>query len=428
MGDIEFAAVDVETTGLFAKGTDRIVEIAIFRLTSRGEPLDRYETLVNPNRDVGPTHIHGITARDVDGAPTFQEIVGDVLARLAGAVLVGHNVEFDYRFFSAEFLRAGIQLPECARVCTMRLASRIAPTLTSRKLGAVCQGLNIDHGTAHSAAADAAAAGRILALFLERTPVRAASDLGLLDPSGDWIPKEHWPSLAPSGRTRTRHGSAALSATRRSYIADLVERLPAVVHSNPSVDNYQALLDRIFEDRRVTSDEQAMLELLCREVGLSRDQAIHANREYLRDLIHVALSDGIITQPEVLDLLEVARLLGVDTLDYEHMVREAEVGYRRGARRDSYTRRASQEVAGKSVCFTGELVLCIDGERVTREQVHEIATRHGMEVRDRVTKDLDILVGADPYSLSSKAKKAHQYGIRVVSAAVFFQMLGIQVE
>jgi DNA polymerase-3 subunit epsilon len=42
---------------------NRIIEIAAIRVDGSGTPLDEYATLVNPNRDLGPTDIHGITAR-----------------------------------------------------------------------------------------------------------------------------------------------------------------------------------------------------------------------------------------------------------------------------------------------------------------------------------------------------------------------------
>jgi hypothetical protein len=41
---------------------------------------------------------------------------------------------------------------------------------------------------------------------------------------------------------------------------------------------------------------------------------------------------------------------------------------------------------------------------------------------------LDILVVADPDSMSGKANKAHKYGVRVVAEPVFWKMLEIQVE
>ena len=63
---------------------DRIVEIGIVRVSADGSTVDEYATLINPMRDVGPTHVHGITQEDVAHAPTFVEALGDVLARLAG--------------------------------------------------------------------------------------------------------------------------------------------------------------------------------------------------------------------------------------------------------------------------------------------------------------------------------------------------------
>ena len=51
--------------------------------------VDEYDTLVNPERDVGPVGIHGITASMVEAAPIFQEIavaLGDHLGVLGGDV------------------------------------------------------------------------------------------------------------------------------------------------------------------------------------------------------------------------------------------------------------------------------------------------------------------------------------------------------
>ena len=72
------AVVDVETTGLY--NADRVVEIGVVTLDEHGVVLDRFETLVNPNRDVGPVWLHGITASMVAQAPTFDDIAGEVAA------------------------------------------------------------------------------------------------------------------------------------------------------------------------------------------------------------------------------------------------------------------------------------------------------------------------------------------------------------
>lgn len=61
---------------------------------------------------------------------------------------------------------------------------------------------------------------------------------------------------------------------------------------------------------------------------------------------------------------------------------------------------------GKKVCITGKLDL-------TREELSEILTGYGYEVKDGVTRDLHVLIsGGD--TTSSKYKKAEQYGITIL--------------
>jgi len=67
-----YAILDVETTGLFPGAGDRIVEIAIIRLDENGHLIDTYSTLINPKRDIGATHVHGITAADVKKRTVFS--------------------------------------------------------------------------------------------------------------------------------------------------------------------------------------------------------------------------------------------------------------------------------------------------------------------------------------------------------------------
>lgn len=106
-----FAVVDLETTGFSPLVGDRILEIGVVRIAGDGSTVDEYATLINPLRDVGPTHVHGITQEDVAQAPTFAEVVGDVLSRLAGVMFVGHNARYDRDFLAAELSSAGIFLP-----------------------------------------------------------------------------------------------------------------------------------------------------------------------------------------------------------------------------------------------------------------------------------------------------------------------------
>jgi DNA polymerase-3 subunit epsilon len=51
-----------------------------------------------------------------------------------------------------------------------------------------------------------------------------------------------------------------------------------------------------------------------------------------------------------------------------------------------------------------------------------------MVIKKGVSKKLDILVVADPYSMSGKAQKARQYGTRIVAEPVFWRIVGVPIE
>jgi DNA polymerase-3 subunit epsilon len=72
------------------------------------------------------------------------------------------------------------------------------------------------------------------------------------------------------------------------------------------------------------------------------------------------------------------------------------------------------------VAFNAEF----NGQRITREMMTALAEEKGMSVKNNVTKSLDMLVCADPDSMSSKAKKAREYGIRIMAEPTFMATLG----
>jgi DNA polymerase III subunit epsilon len=207
--ELVYAVVDVETTGFSPKHHDRVVEIAVVRTNARGEVLAEYGTLVNPQRDVGPTHVHGISAADVADAPTFDEVVGDVLAVMRGAVLVAHNASFDMRFLCHECAASEAPLPAVDYLCTLSLAKGLAPALPSRRLPLLCEHFGIPLKDAHSALADARATASLLArLFGLFDPSRKMSlaDLGARRTTPQ---AREWPQIVASGRECRRCAAAA---------------------------------------------------------------------------------------------------------------------------------------------------------------------------------------------------------------------------
>ncbi|MER6590751.1 3'-5' exonuclease [Micromonospora purpureochromogenes] len=119
--DLEFVALDFETTGLKGR-TDRIVEVAACRFRADGTILDEYASRVAPGRRrVGDSRFyHGLTDADLKGAPRFGEVWPELRRLLSGAVVVAHNLRFEDDFLRHELGRIQVDLAEPPPgVCTM---------------------------------------------------------------------------------------------------------------------------------------------------------------------------------------------------------------------------------------------------------------------------------------------------------------------
>lgn len=424
----EFAVVDCETTGLFPARGDRIVEIAVVRVNSVGQTTDEYTTLVNPQRDMGPIHIHGLTAADVKDAPLFADIVGDVVQRLAGAVFVAHNVHFDKRFVEAELRRAYYDVPSLSCLCTMQLAGQVDPTTPSRKLEVVCKHFGIPCPAQHCAYNDAVAAAGLLSKYLSimsKDHHLSLCHCGIQDQP---ISRGLWPRHEPSGRSCPRKTAGTTMSCTTSPLAALIARLPSAGCKDPRVDQYLALLDRALEDRKIAPDESQELLAMAVGLGLSRDQAEDAHWQYVGELVRQALADGVISTFEASDLETVKTILSISDEGYARIRTLAEADMTTCPSITSGQGKADDRLAGRSVCFTGQLLATINGESVNREMAEQLAARRGMVVRNSVTKNLDFLVTADPDSMSGKAKKARSYGIRVLAEPVFWALLGVSID
>lgn len=166
-----FAVIDVETTGLSPR-TDRVIELAIVRCAPDGTVLDEWSSLFDPGRDPGPTHIHGITADDLVGQPTFSDVAAEITQRLADHTVVAHNLPFDAGFLAAEFERAGHAPPPEPGLCTLELARALLPDLRRHNLAECAAALGIDHPDAHRALPDTRVTAAVLARLLVLAPPR----------------------------------------------------------------------------------------------------------------------------------------------------------------------------------------------------------------------------------------------------------------
>ena len=415
------AVIDVETTGLNPYRHDRVIELAALMMRLDGEVIREFVTLLNPERDIGPTSIHGLQASDVLAAPRFVEVAGVLLERLDGCVaLAGHNIRFDHSFLSAEFHRLGHTFPNGPTVCTMHLAGGCT-------LSSCCEDYGITfEGDKHTALHDARATARLLATLLRDTP-REAFKIMHMSPIA-------WPEITKCAvRLLTRDESRKSQAEPPTYL----QKLFAKAQNNlvPDTDDsailaYTALLDRVLEDRYVDDTEaQSLLDLATRW-GIAGNRIREAHRQYLEHLARAALADGVITEVEHRDLRQAASMLGIHGSELDEILEMASQVMSREPTEDQSTLEppSREQLAGKRVCFTGECQCRYLGQAITREMATELATSQGMIVVESVTKQSQLLVVADPLSQSGKAKKARRYGIRIMHEVVFWKVLGIEVE
>lgn len=178
LATLDFAVVDVETTGgSFAAG-HRIVEIAVVPV-SGGQIGGVWSTLVNPGRLLprAVQSLTGIGDSVVLDAPYFDHVADEVSARLAAGCFVAHNATFDWRFVSAELVRALGSAPSVPRLCTVRLTRRLLPSLRRRSLDAVTRHYGIQILDRHRAHGDAVAAARVLLRLLDEARRRGITNL-----------------------------------------------------------------------------------------------------------------------------------------------------------------------------------------------------------------------------------------------------------
>jgi DNA polymerase-3 subunit epsilon len=179
LADTVFAVVDVETSGLSSR-RHRVLQIAVVRIRGDGTLIDRWSTLVRPRwARVGRSRrIHGISRRDLRGAPRFADVVDELIVRLQGAVVAGHNVGFDWAFLRRGLRRARYAAPDAARLCTLRLSRSLDPARDeSHRLVELCQRYGIPLDQAHDALADATATAALLPHLLEAAAITGPEEL-----------------------------------------------------------------------------------------------------------------------------------------------------------------------------------------------------------------------------------------------------------
>ena len=385
--EIEYVVIDTETTGTMK--ADRIIEIALVAFKGN-EVIEEWSTLINPQRDVGKTNIHGITASMVSSAPIFADVVNDIFRIINHRVLVAHNFGFDARMLIQEFNRANTQGDIGKGFCTMTAARRLLPPGKS-SLSDACTEFGIKIIGAHSALGDC---NMTMELFNHLFEDGQGVSPAIVDYSPDTNPARIL------GRT-------AFSDKKD----DALERIQAFTKKVPFPTSdekfiaYLLLLNMAMQDLIISSEEQSELNNWAEDLGVSERDIKKLHLGYLESFIQAALRDGVITvqEREMIEKVGAALHLPVIIPDTAQPIK---------ANSDNLS-------VGKKVCFTGSAI-GFNGEQISREDLEALAAKVGLHpVNDVTKKGCDVLVAADESSMSGKAKKAKDWGIPVISVEKF---------
>lgn len=151
--------LDTETTGLGS--SDQICEIGI--LDNEGRIL--FSSLIRPSCPMNPAAaaVHGISARELKMAPSWDEVHCQIDTILQGRLVVAHNAPFDERLLTQTCQAYGLAPPQSEWQCTMALLTQSNQGSRPSLAKAVSlAGATPGDGPAHRAVRDADTVRRIV--------------------------------------------------------------------------------------------------------------------------------------------------------------------------------------------------------------------------------------------------------------------------
>ena len=185
----DFIALDVETAN---PDYSSICQIGL-AFCRKGKIVGQWDTLVDPADYFCPynTEIHGITASDVDGAPSFGDLHASLSKQMQGAIVVCHS-PFDRTAIAKASIRHGVSELSVRWLDSMRVARRAWEERAKRGYGLAALadflGIDFDH---HNATEDARAAALVVLAAIKKTGLSAE----------DWLSRIEQPISGKRHRT-----------------------------------------------------------------------------------------------------------------------------------------------------------------------------------------------------------------------------------
>jgi DNA polymerase III epsilon subunit-like protein len=307
--DIPFSVIDFETTGLSAKSGARVVEVAVARVDPGCEPRLVLDTLVDPDGPVLCTSIHGITSEDVLGAPSFSELVCEIVLALDGSLVGAFNASFDMAFLSAEaaFARRTANLRSPPHVCLMWLRPLLG--ISKRcSLDAACE----QHGlraVSHRAAEDALACAHMWQHYVAAAESQGIRTLAELSRAGSHRYLQTLDSrpycsddFAELGARRcgTAFKPRSTPVVSPAHVFPLQER--HITHARDRVRAYWHALVDALADGLISIEEQASLLKLRTGLGLRIEEVRAAHARLFADRLKEYAEDDEVSKGETAKL------------------------------------------------------------------------------------------------------------------------------
>jgi DNA polymerase III subunit epsilon len=408
--DLQFAVVDIETTGLDPR-VDHIVEIGVLIANTRGDVMDELCTLVRPldgfEMARAAQRVNLIDPEWLKAAPPLEVVLPQVAHRIHGRYIVAHNARFDTEFLEEGFRRSFgwsyDDLGDWTSVCTLELCRDVG---LPRRLDAVCGELGIRYEK-HSALGDCRATYKVLSTFLDKIDRRTfegrrPTTLSIV------------PDLNHAYRPVLR-GQAQEATTARPVLGRVMDVLPphdGTKDRDPeAVDAYLLALEDAIADGYISAEEVNQLMAVASRYELSGDELRDLHQELVMGMIYRALEDNRISKAERDEIERVAMWLGVDTSDWTALVKAARMEIK------AQVAEFRDGISGKAVAFTGS--------GIHKPNVREaFAAKHGFAYSTAVSADTDLLVIGTAQTETQQVEEARAAGIPILVETTFWRQLG----
>ena len=174
---LDFTAIDFET----ANGSPASpCAVGLIRVRD-SKPVATLELLFRPPIphdwfSEGNIRVHGITPAMVQDAPTYSEVINQMLEFIDEDLLVAHNASFDMGVLAASAKAISQELPKLRYGCSLKIA-RKTYNLESYRLNAVAYAIGHEEFEHHNALADSDACARIVIHAAQRHGVQDLPEL-----------------------------------------------------------------------------------------------------------------------------------------------------------------------------------------------------------------------------------------------------------